>query len=40
MQTSIPELLATEELEPKCRNYDKSLSIRHLFQNLTIKRYK
>ena len=29
-QMSIPELLTTEELEPKYRNYDKSLSVRHL----------
>ena len=34
-QMTIPELLATEELEPNSKNYDKSLSIRHLFQNLT-----
>ena len=30
-RTTIPELLTTEELEPNSRNYDKSLSIRHLF---------
>ena len=29
-RTFIPELLATEELEPKCRNCNKSLSMRYL----------